>query len=121
VAGGPPCQGFSVAGNRQVTDPRNSGVFQFARLVCELQPKCFCMENVPGMLSMTTTEGIPVIDALCHIFEQGGMGSYEALRKMLIESSGVGAAVRQSKNGSNGEATVEKTSSEQLDLFEGAI
>jgi DNA (cytosine-5)-methyltransferase 1 len=49
VAGGPPCQGFSLIGHRQLSDSRNSLVFHFLRLVKELQPKYFVMENVPGM------------------------------------------------------------------------
>jgi len=49
VVGGPPCQGFSLIGHRLLKDPRNDLVFHFLRLVCELRPKAFVMENVPGM------------------------------------------------------------------------
>jgi DNA (cytosine-5)-methyltransferase 1 len=49
VFGGPPCQGFSLIGKRSFDDPRNSLVFHFIRLVLELQPKYFVMENVKGM------------------------------------------------------------------------
>lgn len=49
VFGGPPCQGFSMMGKRVLDDPRNSLVFHFIRLVLELQPKFFVMENVPGL------------------------------------------------------------------------
>ncbi|MBK1987714.1 DNA cytosine methyltransferase [Sphaerospermopsis aphanizomenoides BCCUSP55] len=49
VFGGPPCQGFSLIGKRYFDDPRNSLVFHFIRLVLELQPKFFVMENVKGM------------------------------------------------------------------------
>ena len=49
VFGGPPCQGFSLMGKRNVEDERNSLVFQFVRLVLDLQPKFFVMENVRGM------------------------------------------------------------------------
>ena len=52
VVGGPPCQGFSLAGNRKRDDERNLLVFHFARLINELQPKAFVMENVLGILSM---------------------------------------------------------------------
>ena len=47
--GGPPCQGFSLIGQRVLDDPRNSLVFHFLRLVTELKPRTFVMENVPGM------------------------------------------------------------------------
>ena len=47
--GGPPCQGFSLMGKRVLEDPRNQLGFHFVRLIGELQPKYFVMENVPGM------------------------------------------------------------------------
>jgi len=48
--GSPPCQGFSTAGKRKFTDPRNSLFEEYARLLLELQPKAFVMENVTGMV-----------------------------------------------------------------------
>jgi len=48
--GSPPCQGFSTAGKRKFDDPRNSLFKEYARLLNELQPKCFVMENVTGMI-----------------------------------------------------------------------
>lgn len=48
--GSPPCQGFSTAGNRKYDDPRNSLFKEYARLLSELQPKVFVMENVTGMV-----------------------------------------------------------------------
>ena len=48
--GSPPCQGFSTAGKRKFDDPRNSLFKEYARLVKELQPKVFVMENVTGMV-----------------------------------------------------------------------
>lgn len=49
VISGSPCQGFSLMGKRDVDDPRNSLIFHFQRLVLELKPKFFVMENVPGI------------------------------------------------------------------------
>jgi len=49
IFGGPPCQGFSMMGKRLFNDDRNSLVFHFYRLVIELAPRYFVMENVPGM------------------------------------------------------------------------
>jgi DNA (cytosine-5)-methyltransferase 1 len=49
VFGGPPCQGFSLIGKRSFEDPRNQLLFHFIRLVLELKPKYFVMENVKGM------------------------------------------------------------------------
>ncbi|MEM6738100.1 MAG: DNA cytosine methyltransferase [Bacteroidota bacterium] len=53
VAGGPPCQAFSVFGNRLgLEDVRGQMTFEFLRIVNEIQPKVFLMENVRGLLSM---------------------------------------------------------------------
>jgi DNA (cytosine-5)-methyltransferase 1 len=53
VAGGPPCQPFSVFGNRKGTDDdRGQLVFEFVRIIAETRPKVFLMENVRGLLSM---------------------------------------------------------------------
>ena len=49
VFGGPPCQGFSLIGKRCLDDSRNSLVFHFIRIVLELTPKFFVLENVKGM------------------------------------------------------------------------
>lgn len=49
IVGGPPCQGFSHIGKRQLDDPRNSLVFEYVRLIKEIRPKYFVFENVPGI------------------------------------------------------------------------
>lgn len=49
VAGGPPCQGFSVQRRGGHEDPRNSLPSEFLRLIKELSPPFFLLENVPGM------------------------------------------------------------------------
>jgi DNA (cytosine-5)-methyltransferase 1 len=48
LAGGPPCQGFSHAGRRQVGDPRNSLFLDYLSLVADLKPKAVLIENVKG-------------------------------------------------------------------------
>lgn len=52
VAGGFPCQGFSMAGNRIVDDPRNSLYKEMLEIVKELQPDFVICENVKGLRSM---------------------------------------------------------------------
>lgn len=52
VAGGFPCQGFSMAGNRIVDDPRNSLYREMLEIVRELQPEFVICENVKGLRSM---------------------------------------------------------------------
>ena len=62
VAGGPPCQGFSMAGKRIrnsgafLNDPRNNLFKEFFRVVSDLRPKIFIMENVPGILNFQKGE-----------------------------------------------------------------
>ncbi len=51
IAGGPSCQGFSTHGKRMQDDPRNFLFRHFVRLVDEIRPKMFLMENVRGMLT----------------------------------------------------------------------
>lgn len=51
IAGGPSCQGFSTHGKRMQDDPRNFLFKHFVRLVDEVRPRMFLMENVKGMLT----------------------------------------------------------------------
>jgi len=50
IIGGPPCQGFSTIGRRNLKDKRNLLFLDFFRLVSELQPAFYLAENVPGIL-----------------------------------------------------------------------
>ncbi len=52
IAGGFPCQGFSLAGPRKLDDSRNILYRYFVKLVEEKQPKIFVAENVKGLLTL---------------------------------------------------------------------
>ncbi len=52
IVGGPPCQGFSLSGARNFYDSRNRLYLDFIRLVKELKPRAFIIENVPGLASL---------------------------------------------------------------------
>lgn len=52
VFGGPPCQGFSVAGKMDLDDPRSQLVFSFVRVVKAVRPQAFIMENVKALASL---------------------------------------------------------------------
>ena len=52
IVGGFPCQGFSMAGNRIVTDERNTLYLDMLEIVKNLKPEVVVMENVPGLRSM---------------------------------------------------------------------
>lgn len=62
LAGGPPCQGFSInAPERLLDDPRNSLFRHYLRFVDELKPRTIFFENVPGMLSLGNGAAVSVL------------------------------------------------------------
>jgi DNA (cytosine-5)-methyltransferase 1 len=71
VVGGPPCQGFSLIGKRDINDPRNDLVAQFMRAVKEIRPKYFVMENVPGIIA---GEAKKLLDRVLADIEANGYG-----------------------------------------------
>ena len=74
VFGGPPCQGFSVAGKMDPDDPRSKLVFEFQKVVEAKRPKFFVMENVAAL---------------------GRLAKFEAVRKRLLDGyREMGYAVR---------------------------
>ena len=72
IIGGPPCQGFSLSGNRDKKDPRNSLFMEFVRFVKFFKPKFFVMENVPGILSMKTKDNERVKDIILSEYDSAG-------------------------------------------------
>jgi DNA (cytosine-5)-methyltransferase 1 len=52
VFGGPPCQGFSIAGKMNPDDPRSKLVFSFCNVIERVMPKAFIMENVKALGSL---------------------------------------------------------------------
>ncbi len=71
IIGGPPCQGFSVAGKRMIDDERNRLYESFVRMVAHFRPKAFVMENVPNILAMG---GGAIRDAIIRDFTALGYG-----------------------------------------------
>lgn len=69
IVGGPPCQGFSIAGKRDNNDPRNSLFIEFVKYINYFTPKVFIMENVIGLLSMKTSSNEKVIDIIMSHFD----------------------------------------------------
>ncbi len=72
IAGGPPCQGFSMAGRRDTKDPRNSLFMEFVRMVDGFKPKFFVMENVLGILTMKNAKGKLVSEIILEEFKKIG-------------------------------------------------
>jgi len=69
IIGGPPCQGFSLAGKRLPDDPKNQLFKEYVRIVNILKPKIFVFENVVGLVSMQ--KGL-VLEAICEEFSNIG-------------------------------------------------
>lgn len=86
VFGGPPCQGFSMIGKRSLDDERNSLVRHFLRLVLELKPKYFLMENVPGL---AIGEHSIYLKRLMEKFERGGYKIERNYRILKASNYGV--------------------------------
>ena len=69
IVGGPPCQGFSIAGKRDIKDPRNSLFMEYVKYLEHFRPKAFMMENVMGILSMKNKDGVKVITIILGMLE----------------------------------------------------
>lgn len=80
IIGGPPCQGFSIAGKRIIDDERNKLYKAFVSFVETFQPKAFVMENVPNILSIG--DGM-VRDSIIEDFSKLG---YNVSYKILLAS-----------------------------------
>jgi DNA (cytosine-5)-methyltransferase 1 len=76
IAGGFPCQGFSLAGPRKIDDKRNVLYQYFVRLVERKQPLVFIAENVKGIL--TLGDGA-IIEAIIEDFSEKGYFVYPNL------------------------------------------
>ncbi|MGS1117726.1 DNA cytosine methyltransferase [Castellaniella sp. UC4442_H9] len=84
VIGGPPCQGFSTAGPRNSSDPRNQLIFNYLNIVETLAPRWFIFENVEGLL---TSGGGKDLARLVREFVD--MGYSVRLQKVNLASYGV--------------------------------
>lgn len=84
VFGGPPCEGFSVAGLRNPEDPRNRLFREYIRLVEHIRPDFVVMENVPGILSIDNGK---VKDEIISRFAEIG---YPDMSVRILESAAFG-------------------------------
>jgi len=80
VAGGPPCQSFSITGKRDPNDPRDSLFVEFVRVVKDVKPNFFVMENVLGIKSKKLKNGKLVMNVILKEFEKIG---YKTKTKVL--------------------------------------
>ena len=86
IIGGPPCQGFSLSGERDPKDPRNSLFMDYMRFVANYTPRFFVMENVPGILSSVTRNGERVKDVIAAVAGKIGYN----VRTLLLNAADYG-------------------------------
>jgi DNA (cytosine-5)-methyltransferase 1 len=72
IIGGPPCQGFSLSGKRDVSDPRNALFKHYLRFVDKFRPKMAILENVKLLTSMKNKNGGYVRDDILEEFGRHG-------------------------------------------------
>ena len=97
IIGGPPCQPYSVAAAQRFlrgddrfkrtghADARRGGLFlEFYRLVAEVQPRAFLLENVPGLLEL---DGGEAISAMVQDLEELG---YNVARPTILQAADFG-------------------------------
>jgi DNA (cytosine-5)-methyltransferase 1 len=101
VMGGPPCQGFSQAGLQNIADPRNNLVYEFGRLIVELQPKTFVMEEVPAIINFMDPDGVPVLDKFAMMISEGGYGKWENIKKGMLMQAGCAAGMKSMRGNSS--------------------
>ncbi len=105
IFGGPPCQGFSRAGKRQVDDPRNLLFREYLRVINEVNPKYVVMENVVGFLDtkfygfigvtgQTYEDGMVAPDILRQEFELIG---YHTLEPRILDAANFGVPQRRNR------------------------
>ena len=88
VVGGPPCQGFSVIGRRRASDPRRDLLGHFFRIVSELQPSFFVMENVLGLMYR---DARLVLESALKLVK----GDYALFGPATLDAADFGAATRR--------------------------
>lgn len=80
IIGGPPCQGYSTVGTRDVNDPRNHLYLEYCRVVEQIKPMFFVIENVKGLL--TLSNGAFKNDIINRFSKLGYNVSYQLINAM---------------------------------------
>lgn len=92
VVGGPPCQAFSSYGQRRgLYDGRGKMIFEYFRLIDEVRPKTFLMENVRGLHSMPLVPKNAEVSGVKVTAEHRAPGSL--LQELLKRFEGIGYRV----------------------------
>lgn len=86
LAGGPPCQGFSHAGFRELGDTRNDLASIYLHFAEQLRPRIFILENVEGL---ATFKGGKVLQEICLTLDEFGYRVHQPVWKLHAEQYGV--------------------------------
>ncbi len=79
VIGGPPCQSFSLAGNRNPDDSRGELVWKYIDIINHIKPKIFVFENVSGLISAKDKNGNKILPQIEKAFIDIGYSIYTKL------------------------------------------
>lgn len=105
IIGGPPCQGFSIAGNigrRFINDPRNQLFKEFARIVRIVKPNYFVMENVARLFThdkgRTKVEIFKLFEKMnykveCKVLNAGDFGVPQIRRRVVFIGNKKGSKI----------------------------
>ena len=91
IIGGPPCQGFSQLGSRDVNDPRNKLWKEYIRFVKKAHPKVFVIENVDRFMASSE---FALLMAECH---PGGLLEEYELTPQLLVAADYGVPQRRTR------------------------
>lgn len=80
IIAGPPCQGFSMSGKRDINDKRNTLFEEVIKATKVINPSYVVIENVVGLLSMKNADGINIKDLIYEEFKKIG---YRVEHKVL--------------------------------------
>ncbi|GAS83751.1 DNA cytosine methyltransferase [Paenibacillus amylolyticus] len=86
IIAGPPCQGFSLTGSRDINDSRNSLYLAVVKAVKRYRPKAFLIENVPGMATLYNGK---VKEQIINTFQDLGYNVTVTDRPLLAADYGV--------------------------------
>lgn len=123
VAGGPPCQGFSMAGKRVENDTRNQLVFSYIQFIKLVKPKMILFENVKGFTfafnKKTNKDAIPYSEVVINELKELGYN----VKPHIIDFSKYGVPQRRKRfilvgimggNAENFEALLEELKTDYL-------
>ena len=83
IAGGPPCQGFSLAGRRDASDPRNHLIDEYIEIIDLIQPKIILLENVRGFQSPFPEDNVPYSEKLSNKIKKLSEHGYRVYDELL--------------------------------------